>query len=61
MIVDSVMGISRKALIDSCCNFSIITQQFFEKLPSEYAPIDMNCSRIWLATQNDDYLESYII
>ena len=55
------MEISGKALIDSCSNLSIITQQFLNKLLSEYEPIDISLGRIRLATQNYDYWESYII
>ena len=61
MVDVTVEGVSGKALIDSCSNLSIITQQFLDKLPSEYEPIDISRGRIRLATQNDDYSESYII
>ncbi len=61
MVDVTVEGVSGKALIDSCSNLSIITKQFLDKLPSEYEPIDISRGRIRLATQNDDYSESYII
>jgi len=61
MVDVTVEGVSGKALIDSCSNLSIITQQFLDKLPSEYEPIDISRGRIRLATKNDDYSEGYII
>ena len=61
MVDVTVEGVSGKALIDSCSNLSIITQQFLNKLLSEYEPIDISLGRIRLATQNYDYWESYII
>ena len=56
-----VEGVKGKALIDSCSNLSIITKQYLEKLPSKYEPIGISCGRIRLATQNDDYSESYVV
>jgi len=47
--------------MDSCSNLNIITQQFLDKLPVKYEPIDISCGRIRLATQNEEYLEDYVV
>jgi len=61
MVDVTVEGVKRKALIDSCSNLNIITNQFLRKLPSVYEPIGISRGRIRLATINDDYSEDYLI
>ena len=61
MVDVTVEGVKGKALIDSCSNLNIITNQFLRKLPSVYEPIGISRGRIRLATINDDYSEDYLI
>ena len=42
MVDVTVEGVKRKALIDSCSNLNIITNQFLRKLPSVYEPIGIS-------------------
>jgi len=58
IVVDGVKG---KTLMDFCSNLNIVTQQFLDKLPTTYEPIDVSCGRIRLATQNEEYSEDYIV
>ena len=61
MVDVEVDGIKGKALMNSCSNLNIITQQFLDKLPVKYEPIDISCGRIRLATQNEEYSEDYVV
>jgi len=61
MVDVTVEGVKVKALIDSCSNLNVITNQFLRKLPSVYEPIGISRGRIRLATINDDYSEDYLI
>ena len=61
MVDVEVDGVKGKALMDSCSNLNIVTQQFLDKLPTTYEPIDVSCGRIRLATQNEEYSEDYIV
>ena len=61
MVDVKVDGVEGKALMDSCSNLSIVTQQFLDKLPVEYEPIDISCGRIRLATHNEEYSEDYVV
>ena len=61
MVDVEVDGIKGKALMDSCSNLNIVTQQFLDKLPVKYEPIDISCGRIRLATQNEEYSEDYVV
>ena len=61
MVDIKVDGVKGKALMDSCSNLSIITQQFLDKLPKKYEPVDVSCGRIRLATQNEEYSEDFVI
>jgi len=39
MVDASVDGVLGKLLIDCCSNLSIVTKQYFEKLPGEYETV----------------------
>jgi len=56
----SVDGVPGKLLIDTCSNLSIMTKQFFDKLPNSYKQIGMSRRRIRLATKNDDFLKELL-
>jgi len=46
MVDVSVNGVLGKHLIDSCSNLSILTKQYFEKLPGEYETVGKSRARI---------------
>jgi len=61
MVDASVDGVPGKLLIDTCSNLSIMTKQFYNKLPNSYEQIGTSRGRIRLATKNDDYSEGIVI
>ena len=48
MVDASVDGVLGKLLIDCCSNLSIVTKQYFEKLPGEYETVGKSRGRIQL-------------
>ena len=61
MVDASVDGVLGKLLIDSCSNLSIVTKQYFDKLPGEYETVGKSRGRIQLATQDEEYSEGIIV